>query len=125
MQIPFDARAFRDGLNRLKLTALPKGYQPLLIKPFLREQHLQELEREGISALDLCGNGVVVAPGVLAVFRSGAKNRFSSSAPITSIYRKNSSRVGRVFLARSSYDAVQEIHAEINRRNLLVNRWST
>ena len=117
-------RAFRDGLNWLKLAALPEGYRPLLIMPFLREQHLQELEREGISGLDLCGNGVVVVPGVLAVFRSGGKNRFSSSAPIKNIYRKNSSLVGRVFLARSSYDAVQEVHAEINQRNLLVNRWS-
>jgi hypothetical protein len=121
---PSTPRAFRDGLNRLKLAALPEGYRPLLMMPFLREQHLQELEREGISGLDLCGNGVVIEPGVLAVFRSGAKNRFSSSAPIKNIYRKNSSLVGRVFLARSSYDAVQEIHAEINRRNLLVNRWS-
>ena len=32
--------------------------------------------------------------------------------------------VGRVFLLRSGYDTVQEICAEINRRNLLVNRWN-
>jgi len=121
---PSTPRAFRDGLNRLKLAALPEGYRPLLMMPFLREEHLRELEREGISGLDLCGNGVVMASGAFAVFRSGEKNRFSSSAPIKNIYRKNSSLVGRVFLARSSYDAVQEIHAEINRRNLLVNRWS-
>ncbi len=31
--------------------------------------------------------------------------------------------VGRVFLLRSGYDTVQEICAEINRRNLLVNLW--
>jgi len=116
-------RAFRNGLNWLKLAALPEGYWPLLIMPFLREQHLQELEQEGISGIDLCGNGVVVVPGVFAVFRSGEKNRFSTSAPIKNIYRKNSSLVGRVFLARSSYDAVQEIHVEINQRNLLVDRW--
>lgn len=119
---PSTPRAFRDGLNRLKLATLPEGYRPLLMMPLLREQHLQELE--GISGLDLCGNGVVIAPGAFAVFRSGEKDRFSSWAPIRNIYRKNSSLVGRVFLARSSYDAVQEIHAEINRRNLLVNRWS-
>ena len=33
--------------------------------------------------------------------------------------------VGRVFLVRSKYDTVQDIWAEINRRNLLVNRWGT
>jgi hypothetical protein len=84
---------------------------------------LQELEREGISGIDLCGNGVVTVPGMFAVFRSGEKNRFSSSAPIKNIYRRNSSMVGRVFLLRSGYETVQEICAEINRRNLLVNRW--
>ena len=33
--------------------------------------------------------------------------------------------VGRVFLARSGYDTVQEIWEEINQRNMLVNRWDT
>jgi len=95
----------------------------LLFLPFLSERQLQELEREGISGIDLCGNGVVVVPGMFAVFRSGEKNRFTSSAPIKNIYRKNSSMVGRVFLFRSGYETVQGICTEINRRNLLVNRW--
>jgi hypothetical protein len=66
---------------------------------------------------------VVVVPGMFAVFHNGEKNRFSSSAPIKNIYRKNSSMVGRVFLLRSGYETVQEICAEINRRNTLVKRW--
>jgi len=116
-------RAFQDGLNLLKISRLRKGYSPMLFMPFLNERQLEELEREGISGMDLCGNGVVVVPGIFAVFRSGGKNRFSSSAPIKNIYRKNSSMVGRVFLVRSGYDTVQEICSEINRRNLLVNGW--
>jgi hypothetical protein len=116
-------KAFQDVLNLLKSTALPKGFRPMLFLPFLSDLQLQELEREGISGIDLCGNGVVVVPGLYAIFRSGAKNRFSSSAPIKNIYRKNSSMVGRVFLLRSGYDTVQEICSEINWRNLLVNRW--
>jgi DNA-binding transcriptional ArsR family regulator len=95
----------------------------MLVMPFLSESQLQELEGEGISGIDLCGNGVVVVPGMFSVFRSGEPNGFSSSAPIKNIYRKNSSMVGRIFLARSGYDTVQEICAEINRRNMLVNRW--
>jgi len=117
-------KAFQDGLNLLKTSSLPRGYRPLLVLPFLSERQLQELEREGISGIDLCGNGVVTVPGMFAVFRSGEKNRFSSSAPIKNIYRKNSSMVGRVFLLRPGYETVQEICAEINRRNLLVNRWN-
>ena len=116
-------KAFQDGLNMLKTSSLPKGCRPLLFVPFLSEQQLQELEREGISGIDLCGNGVVVVPEVLVVFRSGEKNRFTSSAPIKNIYRKNSSMVGRVFLLRSGYETVQDVCAEINRRNLLVKRW--
>lgn len=116
-------KAFQEGLNLLKTSSLPKGYAPLLFLPFLSERRLQVLEREGISGIDLCGNGVVVVPDMFAVFRSGEKNRFSSSAQIKNIYRKNSSMVGRVFLVCSAYDTVQEICTKINRRNPLVNRW--
>jgi len=116
-------KAFQDGLNLLKTSSLPEGCRPLLFVPFLSERQLQDLEREKISGIDLCGNGVVVIPEMFAVFRSGEKNRFTSSAPIKNIYRKNSSMVGRVFLLRSSYETVQDVCAEINRRNLLVKRW--
>ncbi|MCX6091051.1 MAG: hypothetical protein NTX88_11910 [Candidatus Atribacteria bacterium] len=111
---------FQNALNLLKSSSLQQGYQPMLIMPFLSEQQLRELERQKISGIDLCGNGVVIVPGRFAVFRSGERNRFPSSASIKNIYRKNSSMVGRVFLARSGYDTVQEICAEINRRNMLV-----
>jgi len=116
-------KAFQDGLNLLKTSSLPKDCRPLLFVPFLSERQLQELEREKISGIDLCGNGVVVVPEMFAVFRSGEKNRFTSSAPIKNIYRKNSSMVGRVFLLRSGYKTVQDVWGEINRRNLLVKRW--
>jgi hypothetical protein len=118
-------KVFRDGLNLLKTSALPKNYRPLLFLPYLSERQLQELEGEEISGIDLCGNGVVVVPGKFAVFRSGNRNRFPSSAPIKNIYRKNSSMVGRVFLIRSNYGTVQEILEEINRRNLLIRRWDS
>jgi len=117
-------RAFRDGLNLLNSLSLPEGYQPLLMMPFLRDEQLKELEREGISGIDLCGNGVVIVPGLYSVMRTGGKNRFPSSAPIKNIYRKNSSMVGRAFLVRPNYEAVQDIRLEINRRNLLIDRWN-
>jgi hypothetical protein len=113
-------KAFQDGLNMLKTSSLPKGWSPLLFVPFLSGRQLEELEREKISGLDLCGNGVVVVPEVFAVLRSGEKNRFVSSAPIKNIYRKNSSMVGRVFFVRSGFETVQDVCAEINLRNMLV-----
>jgi len=117
-------RAFKDGLNLLKTETLPKGCWPLLFLPFLGEQQLQELEQEQVSGIDLCGNGVVVVPGKFVIFRTGGKNRFSSSAPIKNIYRKNSSMVARVFLSCPGYKTVQEVCSEVNRRNILVERWN-
>ncbi|MBT8365560.1 MAG: hypothetical protein KJP23_12725 [Deltaproteobacteria bacterium] len=116
-------KAFEDSVNFLKSSSLPNDYLPMLFMPFLSERQLQELEREGLSGIDLCGNGVVVVPDTFAVFRSGGKNRFPSSALIKNIYRKNSSMVGRAFLLCAGYQTVQGIHTKINQRNLLVNRW--
>ncbi len=116
-------KSFQDGINRLKMTPLPKGCNPMLFVPFLSETQLIELEKEGINGVDLCGNGVVIVKDRFAVFRSGGKNRFTSSAAIKNIYRRNSSMVGRVFLARSSYETVQDICGEINQRNPLVEQW--
>jgi hypothetical protein len=116
-------KAFEAGFNRLKAEPRPKGTLPMLFLPYLNESRLQELEREGISGVDLCGNGAVIVPGVFSVFRAGGENRFLSSAPIKNVYRKNSAMAGRVFLLRPGYATVQEICAEINRLNLLANRW--
>lgn len=113
-------KVFQNALSILKSSRLPKDYEPMLIMPFLNEKQLLELERQKISGIDLCGNGVVIAPGKFAVVRTGEKNLFSTSAPIKNIYRKNSSMVGRVFLARSFYPTVQDVRQEINRRNPLV-----
>lgn len=116
-------KAFRDGLNALKVAALPNGYSALLFVPFLNAQQLQTLERENLSGIDLCGNGIIIAPERFAVFRTGGKNRFTSSAPIKNVYRKNSSMVARSFLVQPTYNTVQDILVEINSRNLLVKRW--
>jgi hypothetical protein len=115
---------FQNSINYLKSLPLPKNISPMLFMPFLNERQLKELEREGISGIDLCGNCVVVYPGTFSVFRSGGKNRFPSSAAIKNIYRKNSSMVGRGFFVYSDFQTVQDIRVTINQRNLLVNRWN-
>jgi hypothetical protein len=111
-------KAFREAMALLKTSVLPKDRWPMLIMPFLGEEQLRELEKEGISGIDLCGNGIVVAPGKMAIFRSGQENRFRSYAPIKNIYRKKSSMIGRTFLARPIYSSVNEVLAEIKRRDL-------
>ena len=115
---------FQNSINYLKSLSLPQNIFPMLFMPFLGERQLKELELEGISGIDLCGNCVVVSPGTFSVFRSGGKNRFPSSAAIKNIYRKNSSMVGRGFFVYSDFQSVQDICATINQQNLLVNRWN-
>lgn len=116
-------KAFNDGVNLLKALGPLEDCHPMLFSPFLNPDQLRQLEQEGISGIDLCGNAVVIVPGLFAVFRSGGKNLFPSSAPIKNVYRRNTSMVGRVFFDRSTFDTVREVHSEINRRNFLVNRW--
>ncbi len=110
-------RALRDAVAQAKAYAQREKLEPMIIVPFLSNDRLDELESEGISGIDLSGNGIVVAPGKFSVYRTGAPNRFRTSAPIKNIYQKNSSIVGRVFLARSRYGGVTEIRSEIQRRS--------
>lgn len=117
-------KAFQEGLNTLKLSTWPKDFRPMLLMPFLSNQQMEVLEREGISGIDLCGNGIVIVPGIFSVFRSGQKNCFPSSALIKNIYRKNSSMVARVFFTRPCYGSVKDIWSEVNRRNILVAYWN-
>lgn len=111
-------RAIREATAQARALAAPANREPMVVVPFLSKERVDQLEREGISGIDLCGNGVVQVPGKFAVYRTGAPNRFPSSAPIKNIYQKNSSMVGRVFLARPRYGAVMEIRSEIQRRSL-------
>ena len=113
-------KAFQFTLYWMKVASQREGLQPLLIVPFLSESQLEELEREKFNGIDLCGNGCISVPGKFSVFRGGKENRFGSSSFIKNIYRKNSSMVGRSFLAKPSYETVQEVCSEVNSRNLLV-----
>lgn len=114
-------KVFDDAVRQCQTEPLPPGILPMLVMPYLRESQLQALEMKGISGLDLCGNGVVVAPGRFTVFRSGAKNQFPTYSPIKNIYRKNSSMVARVFLAKPFFESVQQVREAINARDLLLS----
>ncbi len=116
-------KGFDNAVRRCQDGPLPSGVLPMLVMPYLRESQLQELEIKGISGVDLCGNGVVVAPGRFTVFRCGAKNQFPTYSPIKNIYRKNSSMVARVFLAEPFYVSVQQVHEAVNARDLLLSSW--
>ena len=112
-------KIIRQTLYEVRAATQNTGMNPMIIAPYLNREALAELEREGVSGVDLCGNGVIIVPGKLYVERSGQRNQFPSSAPIKSVYRRKSSLVGRVFLARPRYPRIGDVVAEINRRSML------
>jgi hypothetical protein len=103
------------ALLQAKDQARKTGLLPLVIAPYLSEERLIVLEKAGVSGIDLCGNGAVVAPGIW-FFRTGFPNRFKSTATIKNIYQGASSLVARVFLAKQEYASVGDIQTEIRRR---------
>lgn len=92
-------------------------YYYLLIAPFLSEDKLERLAEAEISGIDLSGNGLVIVPGELFVYRSGEKNKFPSNAPIKNVFRGTSSIIPRVFFAQSEYKSVSEVLEEITSRS--------
>lgn len=91
-------------------------FYPLIIAPYLSEQMLNRLAEAEISGIDLSGNGVVVVPDKLFIYRTGEKNKFLSSAPIKNIFRGTSSLAARVFFAKPEYETVGDVLEEIKRR---------
>ncbi len=111
-------RNMRDAILSVQSLSRAMKLNPLIVVPYLSEEAMRSLEREGVSGIDLCGNGLIVVPGRLYYSKYGNKNQFPNSAPIKNIYSKNSSIVGRIFLVRPKFNKVGEILDEINRRML-------
>ena len=76
------ARTIRDAARRAKTYAAHEGLQPLVFVPFLCTERLVQLEGEGVSGMDLCGNGTVVVAGRIAVYRTGARDTFPNSGSV-------------------------------------------
>lgn len=104
------------AVDQARRYAALAGLYPLILVPYLSEEWLLKLEAQGVSGIDLCGNGVVIVPDELLVLRTGFPNRFRWEGAIKNVYRKNSSIVARAFLLVPQFDSVKEALAEIRRR---------
>jgi hypothetical protein len=107
-------------MTRLRFSVLrarAAGLLPLVVVSYLDEQALDALEVQSVSGIDLCGNGVVIVPGEWFLRRTGSPNLFRAEGVIKNVYRKNSSVVARLFLARSEFDSVQDALDELGRRD--------
>lgn len=86
---------------------------PMVYVPYLSEERLSELEREEVSGIDLCGNGIVVVPNRLLILRCGHPNRFRDSRPLSNPYRGRSAMVARMLLKQPDWDSLNKLTASI------------
>ena len=100
----------RMAVEQAKRLAKSSGKgEPMVVVPYLTANKLDELLSLGVSGIDLCGNGVVQAPGRFSVYRTGQPNQYRDSEPLRSAYRGDSSLVTRALLLRSQFNSVGEI----------------
>jgi len=93
--------------------AAQAGEWPMIQVPYLSPERIQELEKAEVSGVDLCGNGVVVVPGLLCVVRAGSPNQFRDSRPLSNPYRGRSALVARMLLKQPHWQTLSELAASI------------
>lgn len=92
--------------------------RPMIIVPYLSPERLQELEKEQVSGVDLCGNGIVIVPEQICVMRTGQPNRFPDSRPLSNPYRGRSAIVARMLLMRPRWESLKDLSAAIQANGL-------
>lgn len=106
-------KALSQLVAQARQYARPPDLNPLVIVPYLPEPRLRELQQQGVSGIDLCGNGVVLVPEEVLVYRTGEPNRFRWDGEIKNVFRRASSLVPRAFLVKPCYNSVQDARREI------------
>lgn len=112
-RLQFNPKAVQEAAQRARRLANLIKVNPLIVAPYLSEEQLRFLESQQISGIDLCGNGILLVPGRLLIYRTGNPNKYPSSSPIRNVYRGTSSLVARSFLLRPEYETSQELLDEI------------
>ena len=82
---------------------------PIIIIPYLSPDRINELASEEMSAIDLCGNGVVTIPNRVFVLRTGMPNRFSEVRAQSNLYRGQQSIILRALLARPNVNSLNDL----------------
>lgn len=111
-------KSIMDAVWTVKVLSEKMKLNPLVVVPYLSVEAMKILDREGVSGIDLCGNGLIIVAGKFYYSKQGNKNLFPNAAPIKNIYSKNSSLVGRLFLVHPEFNKVGEVLEGISRRML-------
>ncbi len=105
-------RRARDAVRHLDdlLAAGKHDVQPVLVVPYLSDGIAEQLERFGISGLDLNGNYLILTDDLVAI-RLDRPNEYPESRDIKKVYSYNSSIVGRFLLVEDrTFEQVNEIY---------------
>lgn len=105
-----------QAISQARVLADRLDARPLVVVPYLSPERLRELERAGVSGIDLSGNALVVVSGKLLVLRTGAPNKFRESYPIREVYRGNTSLVARALLLRPQTESLADLDRFIRER---------
>jgi hypothetical protein len=109
-------KAIAEAAETARRNAPLADAYPLVVVPYLSDERLRELETKKVSAIDLCGNGIVIVPDELLVLRTGLPNRFPWEGTIKNVYRKNSSIVARTFLLVPKFNSLKAVLERIRDR---------
>lgn len=90
---------------------------PLVIAPWLSEENLDLLEKEGVSGIDLSGNGIITIPGEVIIVRTGKPNKYPDSRVVRNVYNGATSLVARAFLLSPKYKSSNDILHAIHSKN--------
>jgi hypothetical protein len=101
-------KAIAEAVKQVKAASESVDLNPMLIFPYLSEERLLRIEEQGISALDLNGNGTIRTPE-LSIWRSGYPNQFKESAKPRNPYRGDSSVFARCLLLRDQFESLTEL----------------
>lgn len=104
--------AVRNAVAQVKACSTPDD-RPMIMVPYLSPERLADLEREKVSGIDLCGNGVVIVPGRLYVLRTGQPNHYPDSRPLSNPYRGRSAMVARMILTRPKWKSLGGLRSAI------------
>lgn len=108
--------ALQSAIQQVREYAeLSPGDLPLVVVPYLSEEHLETLLAARVSGLDLLGNGVIDADKWLLVF-SGKPNKFKNTQAVKSPYQGKSALVARTLLSCPVLPNAEALRAEVEQR---------
>jgi hypothetical protein len=111
-------RAIRAAVEQARRHARNNEAYPLIQVPFLSPQMIRELEKERVSGVDLCGNGVVIIPERLYIVRTGRPNQYPDSRPLNNPYRGRSALVARTLLIQPRWESLTALVGGIRKHGV-------